>query len=93
MATHEELEAEALTATFSTYQWFMDGSYECVKQFVPLREAMTSARSLSRSVGGRVGTTVRIIITDGGDLIVWEWKHGQGVVFPTPEDTRKAAQP
>lgn len=70
---------------FSVYQYFCnDGGYDREGQHVPLQVAMRMARHLSESVGGRIGTTVRIIITDSGDCIVWEWKYKEGVVFPKP---------
>lgn len=77
MVTHKE---------FSVYQWFMDGSYESVTRFVAVNDAFRVAVALSNSVGGRIGTTVRVIITDGGDCIVWEWMFGKGLVFPPPEE-------
>ena len=48
---------------------------------------MKAAIHYSTSVGAQIGTTVRVIITDGGDCIAWEWIRGQGVVFP-PEIAR-----
>jgi hypothetical protein len=70
---------------FSVYQFFADKSYERVLSFVDGRTAVTQAAELTRSVGGRVGTTRRVIITDGGDYTVFEWRFGRGVVYP-PED-------
>lgn len=67
---------------YSVYQWFEDGRYEEVKRFVSSEEAVTTAIALTRSVGGQLGTTVRVIITDRGDCINWEWKYGEGIVFP-----------
>jgi hypothetical protein len=32
-----------------------------------------------------MGITKRVIITDGGDNIVFQWKAGEGVTYPTPE--------
>ena len=46
------------------------------------RSAMLMAERLTRSVGCRIGTTRRVIVTDGGDSIVFEWRHGEGVTFP-----------
>ena len=67
---------------FSVYQWFPDGQYELARQFVSGEEAVKTAISLSTSVGAKLGTTVRVIITDGGDCCTWEWKRGEGIVFP-----------
>lgn len=71
---------------FSVYQWFIDGSCERVLNLVYLEQAVRTALNLILSVGGRIGTTIRVIITDGGDCINWEWKFGEGVVFPTKAD-------
>lgn len=70
---------------FSVYQEFCDGTNEPLKRFVSAKEAVETAIRFSRSVGARIGTTVRVIVTDGDDWCCWEWKHGQGVVFPIPE--------
>jgi hypothetical protein len=70
-----------MRSEFSVYQWFMDGSCEAVLRFVPAEEAVRTAVNLTQSVGGRMGTTVRVIITDGGDCTNWEWKFGEGIVF------------
>lgn len=71
---------------FSVYQWFVDENREEVLRFVPLEQALRTAINLTRSVGGRMGTTIRVVVTDSDDCINWEWKFGEGVVFPTPED-------
>lgn len=67
--------------TFNTCQFFMDDSYEIVKEHVPVEEAVESAITLATSVGARIGTTRRVIITDAGDCISWEWQYDKGVVF------------
>ena len=72
-------------AEFSVYQFFPDDSYERVAAFVGPEEAVKLASQLTQSVGARVGTIVRVIITDGGDCCVFEWKHGKGVTWPTPQ--------
>jgi hypothetical protein len=69
---------------FSVYQFFADDSYEEVRRFVDADEAVRAARHYTTSVGAKIGTTVRVIITDGGDFTVFEWRFGQGVVFPEP---------
>jgi hypothetical protein len=74
---------------FSVCQFFWDDTYEYVNRFVGPEEAVNAAHSLCHSVGARIGTTRRVIITDGGDLTVFEWKHGEGVVFPTREELRQ----
>lgn len=67
---------------FHVYQFFEDGQYERVRHFVNVDEAAAAAEHYCTSVGARLGTTVRVIITDTGDVICFEWKYGAGVVFP-----------
>lgn len=67
---------------FSVYQFFIDGSQERVLEFVDAETAVNKAIFITQSVGGRLGTTKRVIVTDGGDCINFEWIHGKGVVFP-----------
>lgn len=67
---------------FSVYQWFADGSREDVLRFVDAERAVQCAVGLATSVGARLGTTVRVIITDGWDECNWEWTRESGLVFP-----------
>ena len=75
-------------AEFSVYQFAEDGRYVRELSFVTDRTAVVMAMSLARSAAGRVGLIRRIIITDGGDFTVFEWKFGEGVTYPV--DTTKA---
>jgi hypothetical protein len=67
---------------YSVVQFFPNRQYEKYVEFVDAATALSKALALVNSVGGRLGTTQRVIITDGGDSIAWEWKFGEGVVFP-----------
>ena len=67
---------------FSVYQFFDDELYERVEQFVDPQTAVEAARRLINSVGARVGTTQKVIITDGGDYTNFEWRFGVGIVYP-----------
>lgn len=67
---------------YSVCQFFADGSYEYFQRFVTDKVAVQAAIDLARSVGAKIGTTQRVIITDGGDCIAWEWVHGKGITFP-----------
>jgi len=58
--------------TFSVCQFFPDGSYEYVRRFVNAEEASRVFAHYTNSVGARLGTTVRVIITDSGDSICAE---------------------
>lgn len=70
---------------FSVFQFFQDDSSECVRSHVGAKEAVEAAHHYCHSVGATLGTTVRVIITDGGDFTNFEWKFGEGVTYPTPE--------
>lgn len=72
---------------FDVWQFFPDGTYEKVREKVVASEAAKAANHYCKSVGARMGMTQRVIITDMGDSIVFEWKYGEGVVFPH-DDTK-----
>ena len=67
---------------FSVCQFFADDSYEYVRCGVSAEEAVKAAEHYCNNVASRVGITRRVIITDGGDCINFEWIFGEGVVFP-----------
>lgn len=69
---------------FSVYQWFPDGTYERVREFVSAEEAVRAAHHYTNSVGARLGITTKVMITDGGDCCVFEWRRGEGIVFGMP---------
>ena len=66
---------------FNVYQFFTNGSYEQVREFVSAEEALTAFNHYTHNVASRIGITARVIMTDGGDSIVFEWKHGLGITF------------
>jgi hypothetical protein len=70
------------TELHNVVQFFIDDSYEYVVRAVGPEEAMETVKRLMRSVGGRLGTTKRIIITDMDDFTNFDWIHGEGIVFP-----------
>lgn len=76
---------------FSVWQFFEDGSQEKVRDHVSAEEAVTAARHYTDNLACKLGITRRVIITDGDDFTVFEWLHGKGVVFPTPEQRQAAA--
>jgi hypothetical protein len=79
-----------MSGEFSVCQFFEDETYEYVRRFVDAEEAVKAARHYTDNVAVKMGLTKRVIITDGGDHCVFEWKRGQGVVWPTP--AQRAAQ-
>ena len=53
--------------------FFTDGTHERVRHFVKIKEAIEAAWHYSGSVAARSAMVKRVIITDGGDCIAWEW--------------------
>ena len=70
------------TGEFSVYQFFEDDTSECVRRGVDAEEAVNAAHHYCNSVGARLGFTKRVIITDAGDFTNFEWRNGEGVVYP-----------
>jgi hypothetical protein len=67
---------------FSVCQFFVNDSYEYVRQNVSAEEAVKAFKFYTTNVASHIGTTRRVIITDGGDCISMEWKFEEGIVFP-----------
>lgn len=67
---------------FSVVQWFPNEQYEYVRRFVDDATAVNAAKRYCTCVGAKVGTTVRVMIEDGGGYCVFDWQREQGVVFP-----------
>jgi hypothetical protein len=70
---------------FSVYQFFTNGEYERVREFVSAENAVAAFRHYTSNVAVKMGITERVIITDGGDCVCAEWLKDQGVVFPPQE--------
>jgi hypothetical protein len=69
---------------FSVYQFLTGGIQERVRHFVSAEEAVEAAFHYTSNVASKLGITERVIITDGGDCLVFEWLKGKGIVFPEP---------
>jgi hypothetical protein len=69
------------TNEFSVIQFFKDGSYERVREFVSASEAVTAFDHYTTNVASRMGLTSRVIITDASDCIALEWQHRRGITF------------
>ena len=70
---------------FSVCQFFPDGAYKYTRRFVSAAEAVNAFDHYTHSVGARLGMTVRVIVTDGGDNTNMEWEFGKGITFPKKE--------
>lgn len=66
---------------FAVCQFFADESCEYVRRRVGGLEAVEAFRHYCTSVGARLGTTIRVILTDGEDFINAEWKWAEGVTY------------
>lgn len=67
---------------FHVYQFFVNGKYERVREFVGAKEAVEAARHYTSSLAVAFKVIDRVIITDMGDNCVFEWKAGEGITFP-----------
>lgn len=80
----------ATPAEFAVYQFFVGGACErAVAAPLKAKAAVKLARMLTHTLGARIGSTCRIIITNGGDHTVFEWRYGEGIVLPALEDARR----
>lgn len=70
---------------FSVYQFFIDDSYEKVREFVSAEEAVKAFQHYTNNIASKLGFTKRVIITDGGDCITYEWIHGRGITYSGEE--------
>ena len=64
---------------FSVWAFMPEGWHVPVARFVNARRAVELARRACDVIGG---VASRIIITDGGDHTVFEWRRGEGIVYP-----------
>jgi hypothetical protein len=72
---------------FSVVQFFPDleepdDNYEYVLRFVDPKTAVEKAHDLTTRPAAKIGIIRRVLITDGGDCVAFEWFHDKGVVFP-----------
>ena len=69
-------------AQFSVWIFWADGTHSAVAVLIKAGEAVRMAQTLSIYLGPADPTCERIIVTNGGDDTVFEWKRGEGVTFP-----------
>jgi len=70
------------TGEFSVFWFDPNGSSYPEKRFVDAKEAVETAKSLTERPAVAMGIIKRVIITDGGDYTNFEWRAGEGVVYP-----------
>ena len=67
--------------------WFDPNEfYEYVGRNLEGLEAIKLAKSYTERPAALIGGIARVIVTDSGDITVFEWKHGIGITFPTPAE-------
>jgi hypothetical protein len=54
----------------------------------PEKEASRAFQYYTSSLGAQLGLTMHVIIIDGSDCVVREWKFEQGVTFPPSRGRR-----
>lgn len=76
-------------AEFSVWLFFKDGHYIAEQRWLKAETAVTLARDVTLRPAAQVGLIERVIITDGGDSTVFEWKYGRGITFPAQNETKE----
>jgi hypothetical protein len=71
---------------FSVVAFFDDGTHHYVERWLGRREALMLAWHCFRKQETKSGSINRVIITDGGDYTVFEWKRGDGITWPLSEE-------
>ena len=71
-----------MSGEFSVYHFGADQKSECVKRNVDAKEAFVAAVGYMQRPAAKLGIIQRVIITDGGDCVNFEWQFGKGIVFP-----------
>ena len=61
---------------FSVYQEYSTGFGEYVRRLVSAQEAVRAFHQYTHAISARSGAIVRVLITDGGDRVVREWRDG-----------------
>ncbi|HSW92141.1 MAG TPA: hypothetical protein VLG09_05850 [Candidatus Saccharimonadales bacterium] len=70
---------------YSVYWWDKDGHQHTEMQWQMTLKCMQAVKRLTQGPASVLGFVKRVIITDGGDSIVFEWKLGEGITWPTKE--------
>jgi hypothetical protein len=67
---------------FDVVEFYGDGASSFVECNLAARTALTVAGKRIRKAGNRYSNVARVVITDGRDVIVFEWQRRVGIVFP-----------
>lgn len=66
---------------FSVAEWYPDGTYTYVARWIDAESAMQTAKRVIERANEQF-PIVRVIVTDGGDSTVFDWREGLGIVWP-----------
>lgn len=76
---------ELMTEKFRVVMFYPDETYTYEGDWMPLEQAVDLAKNITQRPAVALGIIARVIIVDRDDLTCFDWRNGQGVVFPTPE--------
>ena len=79
-----------MTDTFSVVQYFPGDTHDVIASGLDAKAAVELAKDYSERPAAKVGIIQRITIIDNGDCTVFEWRNGEGVVYPTVDMRRRA---
>lgn len=78
-----------MTELYNVVQFFANDMHEYVRRNVSAQEAVDAARHYCTSIGAKLGTTVKVIITDDGDYTNFQWEFGKGITYPTRKELQQ----
>lgn len=67
---------------FSVWIFFPDGYHVDEARWIDEESAVRLAKEITMRPAVKLGIIDRVIITDGGDCIAFEWNPREGVIFP-----------
>jgi hypothetical protein len=67
---------------FSVWIFYTDGTHFSEWRYLDGDSAVRKAKELTQRPFVELGICEKIIITDGNDFTAFEWRPGQGVVYP-----------
>lgn len=78
---------------FSVYWWDAENNQHCELNLTSDFEKVKSALDrLTQGSAAIIGIVRRVIVVDPGDCINFEWRYGEGLVFPTQEQITLRSQ-
>lgn len=77
------------TGEFSVYWFDPEGTTHPEKRFVDAQTAVETARDLTQRPAALIGLIRCVMITDRDDYCNFEWRAGEGVVFPRPKQMER----